>query len=111
MKEDVGCKGYLRYCDDTLGLARTKAEAWGQLNEYERLSGEAGFIVKAGAVVAPIATMVRRDGKKKKLRKRQRGRGRKKDRLSRVQLQPGKHQAEEEHQETVRPEGERNKEC
>ena len=62
---------------DTTGLARTKAEAWAQLNEYERMSAEAGFVVKASAIVAPIAHLA--DGKKKRRRKRQRGHRRKDD--------------------------------
>ena len=71
MKEKMHCKCYLRYCDDTMGLARTKAEAWRMLNEYDRISSELGLVVKASAIVAPIA--LRGYGKKK--RKRQRGRG------------------------------------
>lgn len=71
MKEQIRCKCYLRYCDDVLGLARTKGEAWAQLNEYYRKSCEYGFVMKADAIVAPIATR-KRNGKKK--RKRQRGR-------------------------------------
>ena len=77
MKEKVKVKCYLRYCDDTAGVARTKAEAWAQLNEYERMSAEAGFVVKANVIVAPIAH--RTDGKKKRRRKRQRGHRRKDD--------------------------------
>ena len=52
MKEQVRCKCYLRYCDDVLGLARTKGEAWAQLNEYYRKSCEYGFVMKADAIVA-----------------------------------------------------------
>ena len=77
MKEEVRVKCYLRYCDDTVGLARTKGEAWKALNEYERMSAEAGFVVKASAIVAPIAHKT--DGKWKKRRKRQRGHRRKDD--------------------------------
>lgn len=77
MKEEVRVKCYLQYCDDTVGLARTKAEAWKALNAYERMSAEAGFVVKASAIVAPIAE--RTDGKKRKRRKRQRGHRRKTD--------------------------------
>lgn len=74
MKEKLHVKCYLRYCDDTLGLTRTKAEAWAQLNEYDRLSSEIGLTVKASAIVAPIAHLG--NGKKHK-RKRQRGKGHK----------------------------------
>lgn len=76
MKERLRVKCYLRYCDDTLGLARTKGEAWKQLSEYDRLSSELGLTVKASAIVAPIAHLVDY-GKKKRKRKRQRGKGRK----------------------------------
>lgn len=75
MKEKLHCKCYLRYCDDTVNLARTKAEAWRTLNEYEKMSAEAGFVVKANVIVAPIANATGR----KKHRKRQRGHGRKAD--------------------------------
>lgn len=77
MKEKVRCKCYLQYCDDVTGLARTKAEAWKALNEFTRLSAEAGLVVKANVIVAPIAHLVY--GRKKKRRKRQRGRRRKAD--------------------------------
>ena len=77
MKEKVGVKCYLQYCDDTVGLARTKAEAWKAVNEYERLSAQAGLVVKANVIVAPIAKTS--DGKKRKSRKRQRGHRRKAD--------------------------------
>ena len=70
MKEVKHCKCYLRYCDDTTGLARTKAEAWEMVNEYERLSSEMGLVVKAGAIVAPIA---HKEYGRRKHRKRQRG--------------------------------------
>lgn len=77
MKEKVRAKCYLQYCDDTVCLARTKGEAWKTLNEYERMSAAAGFVVKVSVIVAPIAQ--RTDGKKKKRRKRQRGHRRKAD--------------------------------
>ena len=75
MKERLHCKCYLRYCDDTVGLARSKAEAWAMYNEYEKMSNEYGLVIKANVIVAPIAHLAY--GKKKK-RRRQRG-GRKKD--------------------------------
>ena len=77
MKEELHTKCYLKYCDDATGLARTKADAWRALNAYERMSAEAGFVVKASAIVAPIAHKT--DGKGKKRRKRQRGHRRKDD--------------------------------
>ena len=75
MKERLRVKCYLRNCDDTVGLARTKSEARRQLEEYERLSAELGLVVKASAFYAPI----RYEGAKKKRRKRQRGRKRQGD--------------------------------
>lgn len=71
MKEKKHCKCLLQYCDDVTSLAKTKAEAWSALNEFERLSDAEGFIVKANAIVAPIACLIH--GKKKHQRKRQRG--------------------------------------
>ncbi len=59
-----------------MGLARTKAEAWAMLNEYDRLSSELGLVVKASAIVAPIAH--RGYGKKKRRRQRGACHGRKK---------------------------------
>ena len=85
MKEVLRCKCYLRYCDDTLGLARTKAEAWKMVNEYEKLSSECGLMVKASIIVAPIA-QDRHEKARKRRRRRQRG-GRKKNRLSRICVQ------------------------
>ena len=76
MKERKRSKCFLMYCDDTLGLARTKAEAWAQLNEFMSVSERYGLVVKASMVVAPIAHL-EHHGKKK--RRRQRGRGRKAD--------------------------------
>lgn len=85
MKEVLKCKCYLRYCNDTLGLARTKAEAWKMVNEYEKLSSECGLMVKASIIVAPIAKESHE--KTRKRRRRQRGRGQK-NRLSRICIQP-----------------------
>ena len=76
MKETLHCKCYLQYCDDVTGLARSKAEAWKALNEFTRLSTEAGLVVKANVIVAPIAHLA--NGKRKR-RKRQRGHRRKAD--------------------------------
>lgn len=74
IKEKLHCKCYLRYCDDVVGLARTKHEAWKMLNEYVRLNDLSGLVVKANVIVAPIATFA--DGKKRH-RKRQRSHKRK----------------------------------
>lgn len=87
MKEKMHCKCYLRYCDDTMGLARTKAEAWAMVNEYESLSEEKGLVVKAGIIMAPIAHLEHGKGKKKRRRQRSK---RPKNRLSGVCVQQGK---------------------
>ena len=77
MKEvPTKCKCYVRYCDDTTGLARTKAEAWAMLNNYIRMSDALGLAVKHSFVVAPIGSN-KRDGHGKKKRKRQRSKTRK----------------------------------
>jgi hypothetical protein len=72
IKERMHCKCYLRYCDDTVGMAKTKAEAWRQVREFIRLSDEAGLVVKANFKVSKLAT----NEKAKKHRWRQRGRKR-----------------------------------
>jgi hypothetical protein len=74
IKEKMRCKGYVRYCDDVVGLARSKAEAHRQIREYIKLSEEMGLTVKAGFTVSKIA-----QNERKKRRKRQRGRKRKGD--------------------------------
>lgn len=69
MKEVFKAKCYHRYCDDTVALAKSKAEAKVLLREYDRMSSELGLVVKATSFIAPIQKNV--NGKKK--RKRQRG--------------------------------------
>ena len=68
--------GYLRYCDDTLGLARTKAEARRKLRIFYEKSSELGLCVKSNIVISPIGHE-REPGQRKK-RKRQRGGNRRK---------------------------------
>lgn len=68
MKERLRVKIYLRYCDDTVGMARTKAEAWKQVNEFERMNEEMGLVIKHDVIVAPFGK-----NKNGKHRKRQRG--------------------------------------
>ncbi len=84
MKEKFKTKCYHRYCDDTVGLAKSKAEAKVLLKEYDRMSSELGLVVKATSFIAPIQKKVY--GKKK--RKRQRGG--KKNRLPGVSVHAGK---------------------
>ncbi len=68
--------GYLRYCDDALGLGRTKAEARKKLRIFYKVSTELGLCVKSNIVISPIGHE-REPGQKKK-RKRQRGGNRRK---------------------------------
>lgn len=68
--------GYLRYCDDALGLARTKAEARKKLRIFYEKATELGLCVKSNIVISPIGHE-RKPGQKKK-RKRQRGGNRRK---------------------------------
>lgn len=68
MKEVAGCVAYLRYCDDTVGLARTKAEARRQVLEFIRRSKEKGLVVKANFVVAPIGKEIQREKRRKRMR-------------------------------------------
>lgn len=74
MKEVLRVKCYLRYCDDTAGLARTKAEAKRALNIYNAASEKKCLCVKSSATVSPIRHKT--DGTKKR-RKRQRSHTRK----------------------------------
>ena len=75
MKEVGGVKGYLRECDDVVGLSLSMSQARRELAEFERKSMMAGLTIKANAVVSVIGTERRRDRR----RKRMRGRKRKKD--------------------------------
>lgn len=54
MKERVRVKIYLRYCDDVLGMSKTKGEAWRQFNEFERMHAEIGLVIKHDVIVAPF---------------------------------------------------------
>jgi hypothetical protein len=76
MKEVVRCKGYVRYCDDVVGMAHTAEEARHQLEEYIRISEKYGHVVKAGFTISKIARVEKR---KKRRRWRQRGRKRQTD--------------------------------
>lgn len=80
MKEKYKVKCYHRYCDDTVSLAKNKAEAKVLLKEFDRMSSELGLVVKSTACIAPIQ-MVKNDDKRRK-----RQRGRKKDRLSGISV-------------------------
>ena len=79
--------GYFRYCDDTMGLARTKAEAKRQLMKFYEEVSKTGVVIKANAFISPIGRNKTNEDKRKK-RKRQRGGKWKKNRLSGVLLHP-----------------------
>lgn len=72
MKEKVGMKCYLRYCDDVVGLARNKNEAKKQLMEYIGLSDKVGLIVKADAFISPVGKEVKRAKHRKRMRSHKR---------------------------------------
>lgn len=109
-------KGYVRYCDDVLGLARTKAEAVRDMMMFRHLAEAEGFVVKATAFVSRIGENIgeveererRLKGRRKRTRKRQRGGTGKKDRLLRLQLHAERHPDAEEHQAEFRPKDEEN---
>lgn len=68
---------YLRYCDDALGLARTKAEARRQLQVFYEKATELGLCVKSNIIISPIGhERKQRQGRK---RRRQRSHRRKTD--------------------------------
>lgn len=94
MKEKARVKCYVRYCDDTSGLAATKAEAWRQLREYARLSDEYGFCVKANYIIAPLGLQKRNEHKTGRKRKRSKRKG---NGLPRLLLHGRKGEAAQKH--------------
>lgn len=72
-KERYRVKCMHRYCDDSVMLARTKAEARFLLTMYNRESAELGLVVKANSFFAPIREET--DGGRRRHRKRKRGKG------------------------------------
>lgn len=76
MKVNGKNKGYFSYCDDVLGLARTKAEATRDMIKFIKLATEKGLVVKATAFVSKIG-INKPYGAKRKKRKRQRSHKRK----------------------------------
>jgi hypothetical protein len=62
------CRAYLRYCDDDMGMARTKAEARQQLTEFIAAAAKHGLTVKHGAIVAPIGRVKKQKIKRKRKR-------------------------------------------
>lgn len=75
MKRNGKKAGYFRYCDDVLGLARTKAEAIRKMKEFRQYSMEIGVVLKANAVVSPIGENISDDDKRRRKKKRKRQRG------------------------------------
>lgn len=54
VKEKLKVKCYIRYCDDSVMLAKTKSEAQFLLKEYNRMCAEIGLVVKSNSFIAPI---------------------------------------------------------
>lgn len=75
MKDNGKKAAYFRYCDDVTGFARTKAEAIRAMKKFQKLSAEAGVVLKASAVVSPIGRNISDDEKRKRKKKRKRQRG------------------------------------
>lgn len=78
MKQNGRKKAYFSYCDDVMGLARTKAEATRDMLKFIEESSRLGLVVKATAFVSRIGTN-KPYGSKKKKRKRQRSHRRSQD--------------------------------
>ena len=55
MTEKYGVKAYHRHCDDILMLAETKEQAFYFLSALNKEMNKLGFVIKASAVVAPLA--------------------------------------------------------
>ena len=70
MKERLRIKCYLRYCDDSAWMAKTKAEARRQLHEFNRMAEELGVCVKANAIISPIGDCFKNEHKTNRKRKR-----------------------------------------
>lgn len=64
---------YIRYCDDVVGLARTKGEAKRMLRAFIARTEASGLVVKANAVISPIG--FNHEGKVQRAHKRKRQRG------------------------------------
>lgn len=73
MKANGKGQEYFRYCDDVVGLARTKAEAKRKAREFYRTASELGLCVKANIVLSPIGQVRQTNETRQKKRKRQRG--------------------------------------
>lgn len=63
---------YLRYCDDTVMMVATKAEAVKALKQYDRLSIEMGLVVKSSAIISRVGNEIKheRNNRKRKRSKR-----------------------------------------
>lgn len=70
VKEKMRVKCYMRYCDDSMGMAKTKAQAKRDMMEFDRISSELGIVVKHNAVVAPVGREIINGRKKNRKRKR-----------------------------------------
>lgn len=72
MKEVMRAKGYLRYCDDTVGLAATKAEARSQMQSFSDLSEQLGLVVKSNAILSRIGKEIKNEKGRKRKRSKKR---------------------------------------
>lgn len=88
MKEKHRAPYYTRYCDDTVMLARSKAEAWALARAYEQEAREEVYVVKASLTIARIKDEEK--APKRKRRKRQRGGNRFSGLLHQSKKLPGK---------------------
>lgn len=78
MKHGGRKRAYFSYCDDVMGMARTKAEAIRDMLKFIEESSKMGLVVKATAFVSRIGEN-KTYGERKKKRKRQRSHKRSQD--------------------------------
>lgn len=94
VKEKMRVKCYQRYCDDSVGRAKSKAQARRDMEEYDRVSSEIGLVVKHTAVVSRFGIELRNERKKNRKRKRSKGSN---NRLSRIPFHGSEGEAPKEH--------------
>lgn len=67
-KETLRAKGYFRYCDDILALFKNKDEAIHFLKKIDRLSLDAGLLIKHNAIIARLGDGRSHKRKRKRMR-------------------------------------------
>jgi hypothetical protein len=72
IKHKMHSRCYVRYCDDMVGMTRSKAQAWREVKACIAAADRLGLTVKADFVVSKIADRNVKATTKKKKRKRQR---------------------------------------